>query len=47
MKNVLIRLFLFIYTIVKLFISLYKDCLDTIPRMTIAFTIYTIIRLLF
>lgn len=47
MKNVLIRLFLFIYAIVKLFISLYKDCLDTIPRMTIAFTIYTIIRLLF
>ena len=47
MKNVLIRLFLFIYAIVKLFISLYKDCLDTIPRMTIVFTIYTIIRLLF
>lgn len=47
MKNVLIRLFLFIYVIVKLFIELYKDCLNTIPRMTIAFTIYTIIRLLF
>lgn len=47
MKNVLIRLFLFIYVIVKLFITLYKDCLNTIPRMTIAFTIYTIIRLLF
>lgn len=47
MKNVLVRLFLFIYVIVKLFISLYKDCLDTIPKMTIAFTIYTIIRLLF
>lgn len=47
MKNVLIRLFLFIYVIVKLFVSLYKDCLNTTPRMTIAFTIYTIIRLLF
>lgn len=47
MKNVLIRLFLFIYVIVKLFIALYKDCLNTIPRMTIAFTIYVIIRLLF
>ena len=47
MKNVLIRLFLFIYVIVKLFISLYKVCLNTTPRMTIAFTIYVIIRLLF
>ena len=26
MQNVLIRLFLFIYAIMKLFISLYKDC---------------------
>lgn len=47
MKNILIRLFIIIYAIVKLFISLYKDCLDTIPKMTIAFTIYTIIKLLF
>lgn len=47
MKDILKRVFLIVFNIVKSLFSLYLYFLETTPRMTIAFTIYVIIRLLF
>ena len=47
MKDILKRVFLIVFNIVKSLFSLYTYFLEQTPRMTIAFTIYVIIRLLF
>ena len=47
MKDILKRVFLIVFNIVKSLFSFYTYFLERIPKMTIAFTIYVIIRLLF